>query len=369
MQEIKKRIVFASVLKPVDDTRMFEKMAQTLAVTDKYEVHVIGYPSQNEAYHANNIALHPSSTFKRLSLARLVASVKVVKKLWVLKPHLLIINSHELLGVSVTIKFFLRCKLIYDVQENYFLNILYTKTFPLLLRPILAFYVRAKEVTLSPFIDYFILAEKGYEREFKFAGTNKITIENKALPPYTTPKKKSTEDGFVHLLFSGTLAETTGVFQSISLAIKLHAIQPKIRLTIIGYCAQENVLMKLKREIQPQPFIKLIGGDHLIPHTTIVHEIYQSDFGIIAYPYNASTENSIPTKLYEYLAGTLPILLTNYKPWVDQCAPYTASIAIDFDHIEASDILNRMIKTKFYTSNPADVFWESDKFVELIKRI
>ncbi len=41
MQEIKKRrIVLASVLKPVNDPRMFEKMGQSLS--HHYEVHIIG---------------------------------------------------------------------------------------------------------------------------------------------------------------------------------------------------------------------------------------------------------------------------------------------------------------------------------------
>jgi hypothetical protein len=41
MQEIKKRrIVLASVLKPVNDPRMFEKMGQSLS--QMYEVHIIG---------------------------------------------------------------------------------------------------------------------------------------------------------------------------------------------------------------------------------------------------------------------------------------------------------------------------------------
>ena len=44
MQEVKKRrIVLASVLKPVNDSRMFEKMGQSLA--PYYEVHIMGTQS------------------------------------------------------------------------------------------------------------------------------------------------------------------------------------------------------------------------------------------------------------------------------------------------------------------------------------
>lgn len=42
----KRRIVLASILKPVDDTRMTEKLGATLAQVEGNEVYVIGYPSR-----------------------------------------------------------------------------------------------------------------------------------------------------------------------------------------------------------------------------------------------------------------------------------------------------------------------------------
>src|SRR4051812_8911865 len=102
MEEIKKSIiVFASVLKPADDTRMFEKMAQSLAQSKKYELHVIGYPPR--AMHVPlNVFIHPLRRFRRLSVRRLLAPVTVLRKAWRINPALLVINTHELLGVAFT---------------------------------------------------------------------------------------------------------------------------------------------------------------------------------------------------------------------------------------------------------------------------
>ena len=38
----KSTVVIASVLKPVDDSRMYEKIGLTLAESGRYDVHVIG---------------------------------------------------------------------------------------------------------------------------------------------------------------------------------------------------------------------------------------------------------------------------------------------------------------------------------------
>jgi glycosyltransferase involved in cell wall biosynthesis len=369
MEALKKtKVVFASVLKPIDDTRMFEKMAQSIASLSIYEIHVIGYPSSLKPT-AQNIFFHPLQTFKRISLKRLWAPVIILRKLWRIKPDLIIINTHELLGAAITVKILTGCKVCYDIQENYFRNIFHTQTFPVLLRPFLALYVRTKEISFSPLINHFILAERGYEKEIWFTGKRRTILENKVKKIESTFAKKSNEDKCIHLLFSGTLAETTGVFEAIRLAEALHKKENRVRLTIIGYCALENVLQKIKAIIQHQHYIEVIGGDKLIPHHEILKEIQQSDFGIISYPPNPSTENAFPTKLFEYMGERLPILLTDFKLWTDYCARYKAAITVKFDDIDEDGIIREMKTNAFYTSYPTDIYWEDEKFRALIKQL
>jgi hypothetical protein len=238
----------------------------------------------------------------------------------------------------------------------------------MLLRPFIALYVRLKEISFSPLIDHFILAEAGYEKELSYLPKRKTVVENKLKPAAESYEKKSKADGLIHLLFSGTLAETTGVFQAIQLAKALYQIDSKIRLTLIGYCAQSSVLEKIKSATQTETFIELHGGNALVPHQEILKAIYESDFGIISYPSNPSTENALPTKLYEYLGCQLPILLTEYTPWVQRCVPPAAAIVVNFNINRAEEILHKMKSTTFYTSHPTDVHWEDEKFRNVIEQ-
>ena len=163
MQEIKKRrIVLASVLKPVNDPRMFEKMGQSLS--PHYEVHIIGTKSKTDSSH-DNIIFHPLASYTRLSLDRILAPLRILKKILYLKPALLVICTHELLWVVLIAKIFLRCPVVYDIRENYFRNILYTNSFPPILRVFIALYVRIKEWITIPLINNFFLAEAGYANE------------------------------------------------------------------------------------------------------------------------------------------------------------------------------------------------------------
>lgn len=351
----KRRIVIASILKPVDDTRMLEKMAVTLGDSGKYDVFIIGYPSK-PIHGYTNIVLLPLLPFPRLSLRRLVAPWKVFGMIHKVNPDIVIVNTHELLTVAILNRILFGTRIIYDIRENYFRNILYTEAFGRLLRPFLAAYVRLKEVMASPWIKLFLLAEQGYQNEVKFARPH-LVIENKAA--ISRPPVRQRHPGKIRLLFSGTLAESTGVFQAIQLARKLHQVEPAITLDLIGYCAKPGVLQKIREAIESYSFIQLLGGDRLVPHHDIIGAITNADFGLVCYPVSRQNENSIPTKVYEYLASRLPILLQQHPPWVALCKRWDACIPLDFESVDPAWLLQQMQQT-FYPTAPEEVTWEPE---------
>jgi len=365
----KQRIVLASVLKPVDDTRMFEKIGKSLSRNPDYEIFIIGYPSQH-APEDPEINFLPHPNFVRLSLQRLLTPLRILKKTYQVKPDVLIVNTHELLIVAVLNRIIFGSKIIYDVQENYWRNILWTDTFPPIARHIMAIWVRAKETLLSRFFHLFLLAEKGFEKEMTFFRNKSIVLENKSIVP--TGLKRSKQDGTIRLLFSGTISESTGVFEAIRLANSLHLIDQSVKLNIIGFCSRSSTLKAVKEAIEDKPFICLTGGDKLVPHHEIMAHIFNSDFGIIYYPASPHTENKIPTKLYEYLSARLPLLIQNYKPWLELCEPCQAAIPVDFNSpIDAAGLLQKMKQFEFYPVAPTDVDWSSEekKLRHVIKKV
>ena len=72
----KTKVVIVSLLKPIDDSRMYEKFGLTLEQANEYEINIIGFTSKNIPTQ-NKIEFHPLKPFKRLSLKRLVARLQV----------------------------------------------------------------------------------------------------------------------------------------------------------------------------------------------------------------------------------------------------------------------------------------------------
>lgn len=352
----KRRIVLASVLKPADDTRLFEKIGMTLSATGEIEVTIIGY--QVEALPKNaDINFDSLPAFKRTSWKRLLVPWIIFRKINRVKPELIIINTPELLLVAILNRIFFGRKVVYDVLENYFRNIRYTTVYPSLLRLPLAAVVRLMELIASPLIHQFLLAEKGYSVELGFAKPYTF-LENKLPKSIAANFTKQKTSGYSKLIFTGTLATTTGVFEAIRLCQKLYQLDSSFSLTIIGYSPVPETLTQIKNEIKGCSYITMIGGDQLVPHAQILTAISQADFGIVIYPTNPSTQSSIPTKLYEYLALKLPVLIRHTAESHQLVTECRGGIILEAaPHFPT---LSNALKTFNIVPSPPDfIFWES----------
>ncbi len=360
---------------------MFEKMGHSLAQKDQYEVTLIGFaPARPPS--SGKIQLISLGQFPRLSFRRLWTPWRIFRQALDIRPDIFIFSTYELILPALVMKVILNTRIIYDVRENYYRNILYSEGLPWFSRLPLALLARLAEKLTAPAIDHFLLAEVGYETEFKFHRGGWTVLENKAKSIASLPVRSGSEasrkpprpqqsGSGLQLLFSGTLSESTGVFRAIHLARVLHAANPQVRLTIAGYAATQHVQERLKQETADTSFIQCEGIDKLVPHTRILELINSSDAGVIAYLKVPHTENTVPTKLYEYLQASLPIITEKHWHWIDRFAKHHPFIFCDFEQPSPDDLFNQLTRGPFYTTPINDAGWESEepKLLAVIKNI
>lgn len=356
-------IALASVLKPVNDVRMFEKFALSLGQTNKYEVNIIGFEAKNNK-KIENIHYFPVFNFNRISIGRLFAPMIAFRILFKVKPSVIIFNTPEILPVIVIYKILTGCKIIYDIQENYFRNIVHNRNYPRVLRWLLGNFVLLTERLALPFIDRAIFAEPGYSLEMPLWNRKAINIKNTYRNLYHFDRRKQDEGGkSLDIVYTGTIAENYGIFEAVRFIDKFHSKHPTIHLVIAGFCASKKTLKELKDLIEGKEYIKLIGGNYIMPHEEIIRIIQQADFGIICYNINPSVENCFPTKIYEYMANRLPIIIQNYKPWSAFCIKHHAAIEVDFEHIDYDQLFESISSAQgFYRDGlPEEIYWEEDE--------
>ena len=376
-------ILIASVLKPVNDTRLYHKIAKSL--TDKLpeiKLHIVGFQSSDQNQNSN-IRFYPLFNFKRLNYRRIFANWQIFILLREIKPALIIIATFELLPAAIIFKLFYKTKLVYDVQENYARNVLYTKVFPFWLRYPLAGIIRLFEKTAHPFVSQYWLAEECYIYEMPFVAKKAIVLENKfkihSQSLLKDTLKKENDDTTLKLIYTGTIARDYGIFRAIYLTEKLHKINSSVSLTIAGYCASKKDLEEINTLLQDKSYIKMLGGDNLLPHHVILEEMQQSDVVLLPYYINKSVENRIPTKMFECMALSKLMLVQQNPVWQKYLEKYDTSFAyfIDYDHLvdlekhlseiskKRKDILN------VNKENLRGIYWKEEelKLIEAFKKL
>ncbi len=357
-------IVIASVLKPVYEPRMYEKIAITLSKNQGASVHVIGYGTTDQVPDSV-IQTYGLGTFNRLSFKRLFASFKVLRLLFQLQPTLAIACTHELLIPFLLYKILHpSTKLVYDLQENYYLNILHTKAFPFLIRWPIALWVRLKERLTLPFFSQVIAAENCYLSEMPFIESKAVVVANKAVvdPILAAARKNTVLKERTCLLYSGTISPEYGIYEAIDLAEKLHAADSSFYLRIVGYCADQKEQKKLHDYIGDKSFVEALPFDQPIAHKEILKAIREADWGLVAYRDNAATRHRIPTKLYEYISHQLPVLSTTNQTWQELVTAYDAGLCINYKQTHI-DLLIRLLKMPGFYRSTADrstLSWEEE---------
>ncbi|MFN8415335.1 MAG: glycosyltransferase [Cytophagaceae bacterium] len=338
------------------------------------QIHIIGTNSTVQA--APNFHFYPIFEAKRWSISRFLSSWKYQKSILKVKPEVYIISTHEFLLVTCVNKIIFGGIFIYDVQENYAKNALFGGTFPIGIRQLVALWVRTKEHLASTLIDGYLLAENCYRSELGFIKNSPtIVLENKPAPPIKDQLNivQFKVNAPIQFLFSGTLAESTGVFDAIKWVSQFQKLYLETTLTIIGFCPNISELKKLKEACAPHSFIRIIGGETQVPHTEILSAIESHSIGLLPYRLNPATQDRVPTKLFEYLSAGLPILYTYQKSWDELAQTYQAGRSINFQNMPTQELVEELFSRTYYTpTSTSELAWEEEKlkdfFLEIIQK-
>jgi glycogen(starch) synthase len=381
-------VLLASVLKPLDDTRMYGKFARTLAefLPSTSRVWVAGRQAPTPPAPAN-VTFTALFQGSRLSLGRLVAQIRYWRLLRQTRPTLVVVHAPELLPLTLLWRRLgAGRQFIYDIQENYGLNIRSQGVYPAGVRQALAYLLRRVEAAAAHRTTALVLAEASYAAELPYLAQlpagKVLLLENKyqpqpgeSLPPFAQPTPPATQP--LRLLFSGTISELNGVREAIALARALRAAWPGgARLTIIGFCQQPALLAELQQLAAAEAtWLTLIGGAKLVPHAQLVAEIGRSHVGLLPYRPHISTERCRPTKLFEYMAHGLPVAVPANPLWTELVQAHGAGVIVDFAQplLAAQQVAEALRTTAFYPAGPPtdDVLWagEGKKLRHLLESV
>jgi glycosyltransferase involved in cell wall biosynthesis len=371
-------VLLASVLKPIDDTRMRGKFAETLRQWPGTTVHIAGRQAPVPVPPPAGIRLHAIFSGTRTSLDRLAAQWRYGRLLWRLQPDVVMVHAPELLPLTLLWQRLKHGrKFIYDIRENYALNVSTQGVYQGQVQRWLAAGLRRVETWAARRASALLLAEASYAAELPFLHElppeRVVILENKYQPAPdevlpTQPRPQPALHEPLQLLYSGTISELNGVWEAVALTRQLAATWPGgAHCTIIGFCQQPALLARLRAAVAQEPaiFTLTTGFQDVfpVPHADIVATIGRSHLGLLPYRPHPSTERCRPTKLFEYLAHGLPVLIPANPLWAELVQQYGAGLVVDFAAAApaAASIAAVLPTTVFYPHGlPTEVLWASE---------
>ena len=367
----KEVVVIASVLKPVDDTRMYEKMAQSLARTGKFRVNILGFFSNTHSAH-RDIEFHPIFQFKRNHYRRLIANLIFYKALSRYTPQVIIVTTPELAPATLVYKFLhSKVNVFYDMVENYSLNLLHHHQRHTFLRGLLAKVITYWEKQLLKKSKMVLVAEKGYYQEKPgLSSFRTLLLENKVSPSIKVSKKQQSVKEELSLVYTGTISPAYGIWDALRLIEQLrNVLVEKLTFHLIGHVTQTETYDRLVKYLNKHSWIQATISQHPIPHQQLLDVIQQADFGLVCHKLLPSIRHCFPTRIWEYMACGLPFILQDHALWVDYCQPWHCAIPLNFSQSEwpVTSLIKRLYQEDFYPNGISEsIYWEEQPFLSAI---
>ena len=127
----------------------------------------------------------------------------------------------------------------------------------------------------------------------------------------STAQSRERADSIYRLFYVGLLNPSRGLDTTIKAVAKYIKKNPDFEFIIVGNGKAERQLKQLVAELGIERWIKFLGW---IDNTKIPQMIANSDVGIVPHHKCSHWDNTIPNKLFDYMAASKPVIVSNVTP-------------------------------------------------------
>lgn len=301
-----KKICHISTAHYENDSRILLKECQSLSKAG-YDVSLIVNSDKDKyIYGTNIIALDNSKTSRmyRLLKKRKIALKKAIE----VDAELYHFHDPELIGIGKKLKKMGK-KVIYDVHEDVPKQIL-SKTYlgPAPIRKIISNIFNFHEKHQSKKFDGVVGAIE--EISNQFPNKRATTIKNYAIKDLidnAVPVERENNDKLV-VIYVGCITRIRGIVELIK---SVEVFNGEVELWILGPWETEELRVECEA-LGGYQYSKYFGS---LPLAEVYKYVKSADIGICTLHPTQNYIESIPIKILEYMACSMPIILSDFKYW------------------------------------------------------
>ena len=283
------------------DTRIFLKECKTLSKNDYDVSFIVPHTSNEEVDKIKIISLKKSNSkfykvFKNIPAA--------LSKCFETNSDIYHFHDPELIPIGLILKL-KRKKVIYDAHEDHPKDV-FEKLWPMPLKIITFIYFSVLGKLASLFFDKIVAATPHISS--KYPDKKTVLLRNfPILELIDKSKKVEIKSDNLLIIYQGGITKLRGVKQVIE---SLGEVNEKVELLLFG-----------KWEVGFEEECKKLKGWKKTKYLGVIEQekLYgygkSADIGIINYLSSPNNDDSLPNKPFEYMACSLPIIMSNFSHW------------------------------------------------------
>ena len=300
--------VLTSVHNPFD-ARVFHKEALTL-VAQGWEVALVAQHAPGETV-VDGVRIIGLPRVRRW--LRPLNWLRIIRYALRERADIYHLHDPELLPVGLLIQWLTRKPVVYDAHEWYSGKMLLRPWIPHSLRPLVSTLMLRFEPFFAQRLAGTITADHLTAAELRARGVQRPeTIYNFPLLSFCPPPSVRAVDPHhgPTLLYMGILDPARGLFVMLETVSHLiHELNYPAHLLVIGDAKSPGLREQIQQRITALDIGSFVHLEGYVPHHRLGSYLAQSDIGFLACDPEMFRLN-IPTKMFEYMAGGLPVLAT-----------------------------------------------------------
>lgn len=289
------------------DIRIFVKECSSLAKIKNFSVNLIVADGNGEEIK-NNVKVYDIGKPKGRLNRFYNASKLIYKKAKELNFDIYHIHDPELLPIGLKLKK-LGKKVIFDAHEDFPMQILSKHYLPKTIKPFLSKILSSYEKRVAKKLDGIVTATPFIRRKFEsYKGSNVVDIKNFPLNeeiiinPKNIQEKKDNS-----ICYVGGISEARGIYELVE-SLKLIK---DVNLELAGGFVSNEFHEKTKTSLGWQK----VNYHGFVNRDEVLKIFKKSKIGMVTLYKTPNIINSLPIKLFEYMAAGLPVIISNIPYW------------------------------------------------------
>ena len=314
-------IVHLSTVHHSRDNRIYNKEVPALLAAG-HDVALLIQADADESSPVPLVALpRPKNRLSRLILTQ----AQAWHRLGHLRPRLLHVHDPELIPLAWAWARTHGARCVFDAHEDLIDQVASKEYLKAWQRPLAAGYARLLTRWADRGMDAIVAATTPVAE--RYSNPNRVVVHNYpwgrdcAVEPATVPGR---------LLYVGDLSEERKLSFMVEVTRRVQARVPSARLVLAGRVLPEG------REAASRFDPDVVTHLGLLPPAEVPALLATAQVGLIFLEPLDNYTNSLPTKLFEYLAAGVPFAASDFPYWRETFGPLDAGVFVDSQDVDAT---------------------------------